>query len=412
MLISPQELVGLRNVLRENCEIIHTNTEFAQQGLLLHEHPIWGYLGKLYSRRWFHRLWTLQEALLARGCLVVYGDRVVIWKAFFDIGMRLLTSSILFVSSWEFERPQRERQTLLNHRTRLESFTKEATSFPCTYWKDGPKRSLNFTIESALSSASLLKSSDPKSQSTTPYPHLQLFVKVSKAVMEYSYLFLILYQANSDDRPRQLPSWCPDFDAMPETIGVSASQAVSMRCKRYFREDPQSEETIHVGDLKMGTIEALVDNFSWHWPEANFATPHTTNVGRMAMYGTEGAVAKILRWMEDCATLVLRHTPQASSDRAERLLHAALLADVFVTPDRDFPLYPAVGFAALVAYLQQLTGASVAEPRVLCNEQGQFRHGVQAREGWGRDVFVLRRVPGVSGPGTGRRHVPARFGCV
>ncbi|KAL8960959.1 MAG: hypothetical protein Q9193_002420 [Seirophora villosa] len=44
----------------------------------------WNAIIKLYERRWFHRLWVVQEAVLARHALVQCGKKILPWSVFTD----------------------------------------------------------------------------------------------------------------------------------------------------------------------------------------------------------------------------------------------------------------------------------------------------------------------------------------
>ena len=50
------------------------------------ENPIWLAIGRLYQRKWFGRVWTFQEAVLATSHKVICGNMAVDWRGLLQGG--------------------------------------------------------------------------------------------------------------------------------------------------------------------------------------------------------------------------------------------------------------------------------------------------------------------------------------
>lgn len=63
--------------------------DLPRYGLPHKNDPVWLAIGHLYQRKWFGRLWTFQEAVLATSLRVVCGDKTADWKHFSQLGADL-----------------------------------------------------------------------------------------------------------------------------------------------------------------------------------------------------------------------------------------------------------------------------------------------------------------------------------
>lgn len=114
------QLRSLASVISQPQHIRVSQEEFQRLGLPQFDDPLWQALGVVLSRPWLFRLWTFQEMMLGQKCFVAYGDSRLLWRTYFDAGMRLSLCGLLDHCLARLPRDHKERA--LTAFTRLKPF--------------------------------------------------------------------------------------------------------------------------------------------------------------------------------------------------------------------------------------------------------------------------------------------------
>ena len=79
--LAMSSLASLNEILSvvDNLEAVDRSS-LASHGLPIFDDPIWPAITRLYFRKWFTRLWVMQEALLAKEIYVLCGEEAVMWE--------------------------------------------------------------------------------------------------------------------------------------------------------------------------------------------------------------------------------------------------------------------------------------------------------------------------------------------
>jgi hypothetical protein len=58
------------------------------------DHPIWRAVANLLARPWFYRVWTVQEAILAKGIVFGCGSEWIPWEVLFGLATNIIRKSL------------------------------------------------------------------------------------------------------------------------------------------------------------------------------------------------------------------------------------------------------------------------------------------------------------------------------
>lgn len=200
-----------------------TDQWLERNGLPPQRDELWTAIDKLLTRKWFDRLWTMQEFALATNTTFVCGRDSVPGPDFVTVARNLLRLGL----------------TALARKSRI----------PRVGYKDGyhfvtisdrfreeKQRRSYMTLELALQLGrfkesrgsnghdrvyALLGLVDPEVtaqiRGTYDMPHWEMYVEVGKLSLRTSKHLEIMAQCQSLRRPPEIPSWCPDWAAENET---------------------------------------------------------------------------------------------------------------------------------------------------------------------------------------------------
>jgi hypothetical protein len=184
-------------------------------------------IGRLFARQWFHRVWVIQEVLLARSILLVCGNRLIEWSTMIHL------SDALSLSRLPLHRAHDGAETRfrithglsgLNQLNTLRSngpVVNGLTSYQFTELLDRVRiKEVTHPVDRvwgilgvappAVRSAAM-PFVDYSDHALRDYHTAYLnFVKVFLPTDQY---LTLLSKAQSKTRPPGLPAWCPNFNA-------------------------------------------------------------------------------------------------------------------------------------------------------------------------------------------------------
>jgi hypothetical protein len=356
--VSESELSALHAALEAKAKIIHSEDAFRALGLPHFNSSFWPALVSLFSRPWFFRLWTFQEAALAKSAVVICGTSTISWNNFRSLGLSFVDTELLYRSLSALKMPRQNNVSVDRREALISTFQfthdEAGTWFPL-YVRQARLREVTvpadriFAIRALASKA--MQARIPVAYSAEPGSQLETFKVAAKAILhEYTYS-TILSQVNSKNKPLQLPSWCPDFDSVSEESAFPTSLAVGRNYNKYFREDPHSSSVIYMGGAVLDTVDRVISDFDWRWPQEDFSS----------IYGLNGEAAHTLTWLDTCERLVAE-TVGNDGDRVQSVYLSALLAEIRSRPPFNFPPEPAASLAAL---RERLTALKTSTPETI-----------------------------------------------
>ena len=366
--ISNVELSALHVALEAKAKIRHSEDAFRNLGIPPFDHPLWPALAALFSRNWFFRLWTFQEAALAKDGVVVCGARTIWWTDFRALGLLLIETDLLYRSLSALSMPRQNNVSIDRRQALIFAFNfalDEARTWFLLYVRQARLREVTLPADRIFAIRALasgtIQARIPVKYSKEPGGHLETYKNAAKALLQQYPYGTVIGQLNSEKRPSQLPSWCPDFDSVPEESPFPTSVAIAPNFAKFFREDPRLSDVVYVGGACIDTIDRVVSDFSWRWPQEDFSS----------IYGPNGRAADILSWLDTCWQLVVK-TLGDSDGVAHSIYLSALLAEVRHRRPSEFPPEPAASLAALRKRLEALKMSTPETKPSLSADQEQL----------------------------------------
>ncbi|KAK4249333.1 heterokaryon incompatibility protein-domain-containing protein [Corynascus novoguineensis] len=262
--------------------------------------------GHLFMRPWFRRLWTAQEALLARKLVVMCGCREVEFGLLAELATQILTYGSLDVihvpgvSEHEMTNalvgvvnlqtlrrkgPSVSRLLRLNV-PKFNDFLLETRSRQCTVPSD--------RVHALMGVAPLqIRESMARIQSARPKQCVwHLYAEFAKCLLDNDPEWHFLSSAPSRTKPIELPSWVPNFNSPPPFASQlgNFSAGISPATRHLIYRTVTTEELTARG-FRLDTIAEIV-------PQTAF-TEATQNTRHNDVYG-DGAARE---WEQACLRL-------------------------------------------------------------------------------------------------------------
>ena len=195
--------------------------------------PIWPALVDLYTRPWYHRLWVKQEAILAKDLEVLCGNRSMPWAAFTPIATKLYE---LMPSAWfrafharqshgtddptQPQLPGFESIRIIDCHRRSEAEGSKPAFWAYLsmgqYCKVSNPLDRIYGLLGLLDSEELVRSLDIRYD----WEPWQGYVHFCKVYIERDPDLALLSMAGCMSKPKELPSWCPNFDSTPNVGSI------------------------------------------------------------------------------------------------------------------------------------------------------------------------------------------------
>ena len=320
----------------------------------------WPALVDLYSRPWYGRLWVLQEAILAKDVEVLCGNRSMPWAAFasFATKMHKLTPLALIrafdahqshVGSSDSAQARTWGFASIRDIDTMRASEVEGSKPPFwTYLSMGQKCKVTNPLDRVYGLLGLLASEELVRSIDIRYDWepWQGYLHFCKAYVERDPDLALFSMAGCVTKPKELPSWCPNFDSQPNVASIYCNYPAFCagfnkpeRPRRNSRiQTSITSNTITVPDFRMDRVKAVT--------KAANPLPDST----LPWEGPSGQAAKEEQYHFECLNLFKQVHGAGATD-----LQALCRSLVAGHLTRDEPL-PAVDFSAVhIILLESLT---------------------------------------------------------
>ena len=271
--------------------------------------PLWHAIGDLLGRRWFTRLWVIQEVVLASNIVIVCGSKRITWDLLGKLAGEITRIGLCAtargnripnphrsdgfgaIESINILRKQfNDRMTPPNPYGFL-SIVSLGREKDVTEPVDRIYGLLGLANDIVRESIMIDYSQERREQFWKAYIDFgKLWAK-----LDYRYLLSI---APSKDRPSELPSWCPNFNS--DTSTAFSFGAVVGYKAGFVESKPASAQTlagsdhIRIPGFRIDQVEKVVRS-SWSWSQF----PDKTK-------GPAGLAAQLLTYEAECLNLSQR----------------------------------------------------------------------------------------------------------
>lgn len=250
--------------------------EFEEYGLPDMYHQDWLALGHLYRRKWFGRLWTFQEAVLATKLLIVCGEKSVEGELLFMVAKELNRLFLFRLTYAGYSVPDHEdgitaitivwnvsRQMEAYGAIRIISLLRIADKKVCLYPRDRIYAMLGMT---ALSFKNRIRVSYTK---TSEQDAVEPYIDCTTACIEDGEMGILQLVAGRT-RMQGLPSWCLNLQSSQGPIRTFPTYVrAGISWNGHNNRHGQSAITIHSNKLnaigfQMDTVSEVIDGVcSW-----------------------------------------------------------------------------------------------------------------------------------------------------
>ena len=302
--------------------------------------PFWPALEDLYKRPWYDRLWVLQEVILAKDIDVLCGNRSMPWAAFasFAIKMReLLPSSLINrfdVRPHDCSAKARDPGFMsIRDMDAMRSNEVMGLKTPfSTYLSIGQKRKVTNPLDRVYGLLGLLASEELVRCIDNRYDWepWQGYLHFCKIYIERDPELALLSMAGCVSKPKELPSWCPNFDSPPNVIsfyctysGLSAGFKPGGPRHSQIKSSATSN-TITVPGFRMDRVKTVTKALN---PTINNTTPLT---------GSTDVAKEYLQYHLECLKLLFYSAVTTDRQTFCRSLVAGHLAPSEPLPPIDF----------------------------------------------------------------------------
>ena len=308
-------------------------TGFSRLGLPSFSHDLWPSLVRLYTRPWFFRLWTFQEAFLARSCSVVCGIELIPWDDLLDIGMFLARSGFMSVAQWAARLPRpsdrgdRYWDMPISHfRSLSEQYVQPDGKFLGALFNVMTRREASDPRDQIYAILRLMPT-ELSSLITVNYhePFEEVFIKFTKSACASGTLKDLgtaLLMAQSVSRKSGLPSWCPDYTQRMPSLKLFGERMPKLPNDGHeFKVDTTNPAIIFVSGVSIDRVTMALAPFKQALPVNN---DHTI------WADVQGRAAEKLGWLE-----LLHDTIQARTGLPEAQVDSLLVDVLMVFHDVD-----------------------------------------------------------------------------
>jgi hypothetical protein len=330
---------------------------------------IWHGIDDVFTRRWFTRLWTIQEVARASRLVVYCGLVSANWDIFSSLAEALAIHGLRGVAHvyhrsagrglFELDgySAMRLPNQIMEAYYRGKWISLETLVFNARKWN---------TSEAVDKIYAILGLTDPELRRQIKIDYsLQNRHQFWNLYISFGHLILqerpdlgMLMQVSSTERHAEMPSWCLNLEIMPQCVDWEFNQYEAGGYANGFGESPHIASSL---DKKCITLRGImidevaeVVQTDWQFDAVQKAR------------GVRKSAAQTLMWMSECKRIYER-TSLSYKDSIEAFVRC-LVADTFRFPKIHVPDLEELeeGYAALNVYLRRLAD-QVAKP--LTNDQ-------------------------------------------
>ncbi|GAB7354832.1 hypothetical protein MBLNU459_g5213t1 [Dothideomycetes sp. NU459] len=387
------QLWRLAEIVDANNEVHLTAENFARQGLPDFADPVWQFFSELFAKPWLSRVWTFQEVMLAKDVLVRCGDSVVPWDLFYNVGMRLSRTQLLFHPGVLRAAVAAQHQD--RHFTKLRSFMypRGNGEYFWLYVSEARNKGVSNPVDRIYG---LLSLANEQVRNEIPVDYTRpaqrqywaLYKTAAKVIMKHWGVHLVLQGVDILQRHPHLPSWCPNYNARAKEDRALPSGVAGFFNPTTVKifEPCIVDDIIRIGGFSIDAVDELLDDFDWQWSH----NPHLNT-------GPSGYAAKIVNWMNRVEKMIGQRI--ADPGRLETVFWQCLLA--YVPPRKDgtritvdeFPVYPEKGLKVLRRRFEELSSGLEGDGPALTLEDRDLMQPVMGymRRIWRGMVFFVSK---------------------
>ena len=300
-------------------------SRFAQDDILSHlpgqDDPFWPALMDLYKRPWYDRLWVQQEAILAKDLEVLCGNKSMPWAPFGSFATKMfeyfpdaLVRALNAQShgcSNIIAQAQMQGYTYIRDIDTMRS--SEAVGSKPPFWMYlslGQKCKVTNPLDRIYGLLGLLASEELVRCIDIRYDWepWQIYLHFCKAYIERDPALALLSMAGCVSKPKELPSWCPNFDSQPNVYSFycdypgfcAGFEPGGPRCSQI--RTSAASNTITVPGIRMDRVKAVTKAAN---PVHDSITPWE---------GPSGLAAKHKQYHLECLKLFREVYPAVTTD--------------------------------------------------------------------------------------------------
>lgn len=304
-----------------------TDAWLLHNDLPLSSDSLWDGIDDIYTREWFNRLWTMQEFVLAARTTFICGLEVATMAQLVTVAREFLRLGLVAVS-------RRDRIPHVGYKDGYHFSTFDSR------YREAKDDNGNISLHLALQLGRFKKARNSK-QHDRVYALLgllspvitaeipisydlswwEMYIEVGKVSLKTSDHFDLLTQCQSAWRPKDLPSWCPNFSAENEAAPFSyecyfAGYIWDMRCNPHIEFVAEHKSHILVRGASFTTIKSVAK-----LPEKGDSEQDVLN-GRIE------SLHEISRRMNECLKLAREVIPESYFQPVPEAFLRVLVADV------------------------------------------------------------------------------------
>ena len=208
-----------------------SHTDYLRNGLPGSGDPMWRAVGRLCDRNWFYRTWVVQEVALARRIEVLCGGQWLSWNDLVGLVSELVRTGLSMLcranESTSRSRPNGFRVLLDMAFTRT---MHQDGGCPIDYILRMVRlKEVTKPIDKVYGLLGLLDD-DLREAIRIDYAkyessYWEVYLDVARYIASTDRSFWLLSMASSTERPKMLPSWCPNLNStIPEVLDFSSQR--------------------------------------------------------------------------------------------------------------------------------------------------------------------------------------------
>lgn len=316
----------------------------------------------------------VQEVILAKHLLVFIGDKIISWEKFSAFGMAMSRADIVtpMVAEYDPIWPGLGSQT--------EGFTALSGLISLTnLWNSPSPERQNLVFSEAINYGRSRKCKEPvdkvyallglainsnsifREEIAVTYEedirkeYWRVYVSLSKVFAKTEGDLTILRQASSKERPKEMPSWCPNLNSIRETYLLSFRYSAGGHSEGEYQPGDRLKNPVEYMDSnplaisilgsQVDTIKSILPHFSFSGfgTKENHSPPHSMS-------------KNLLHWLEQYQSLITSLNPN-DPDKAFEIFWRSLCGDLDKDSDGDeyFPasLEQQYNFSYAVQWLEE-----------------------------------------------------------
>jgi hypothetical protein len=310
---------------------VEDHTRYEEQhrkyGIPRFDDPYWRALGLFWNRKWFHRLWIIQEVVLASTVLVVCGDRVCDFGVIRDFCLQAIRTAIL--AHVEYATPRQEAtrgcKSVIGFDLLRKSWSNR-TIESLFLLEIGRQAGVREPLDRVYGLFGIMNDSIRQKirvdyTDAAKREYWNLYISIGRIMLETRGLD-ILITAESMTRPPRLPSWIPNWNSphpvTPMPNHFNAGFADSANESQPF-PPLLLDNYLQISGFIIGVVKRVA--------ELNYMNPTHT----LQLYGENGYSAQNLKLIASILGLFKLICPEPEIVLRERLART-LVADTGSDP--------------------------------------------------------------------------------